>query len=810
MLRILKSRAQVWVLSLVLLFCFALSPQAGQPESLDKFHMTNVDHQIEAEFDLTRTLISPMNDSEWQVEFVFAGFGWQGSETFLSAQTISTSGNNIDIAYSGIVEWYKNSSSGIEHGFNVANPPSGSGTNLVIKMNVNTDLEINSIVGNCGAELCQDSQVILAYDKLKAFDAVGADLPICLQLTTGGWDIVVDTSGAQFPIVIDPVIARTSLPLYGTATGTHKFQKAINQTGTSYAEISIYSGSTAYISYYNGGTPSDPSDDSRLEVLRYEEHVVTVDPDCGNIIDFYSTIPDANKFEVILTATPPPVGGTDEQMFNYVKNTSGASVPEETVDAETRIAILKPFTDTIMTGTPYTFYILTRAKPALETVTASVSSARSVTANPRLSYENSFVRLQHGQDPKWNAGPNVAAGINPNTGAFELSDSDLFVKGRGLDFSFTRYYDSGFIYGECQRSHFNYIFDARIPSNPTSWAGIVNDKFSSWKSPLGTAWSSPWFQRLRRKGGNSLSSQTRIHHITGTGESFEFRYSGLLDGSTNIFALNDKNINELTFIEADREFVLTSGGGLKRVFHDFTVPELAGRLKYVEDRLSNRITLIYSGKLLTQIQDSMNRNIELEYDANGLLTGVTDFSGRMVNYEYENDQLTKVLQPEIEGLARREVVYTYHDDPDDSFRANGIETVTDARGNLVVTNTFSDFEFSYNVLPNGLGDTDYNRVINQQIGSGNFKFDYELISDNSHPELFPAPGIYSATSCMVNDPLGAVAQFVTLPGGLFRYCGCMMNLQIQVLKRQCSVIYQQVDLMKLFINIMWGGAKVGS
>jgi hypothetical protein len=134
--------------------------------------------------------------------------------------------------------------------------------------------------------------------------------------------------------------------------------------------------------------------------------------------------------------------------------------------------------------------------------------------------------------------PQKAYGINPFTGAFTHSHTDLSIPGRGIDFNLVRIHDSNIV-------HFD--FD----------------------SEFGYGWWSPYLQRLifdeevgeRTEENEVLSSYFPIHYKTG-------------EGRFERFALDEENPQkwitpkrsvflDLSYDETEKEYTLTGEGEIK-------------------------------------------------------------------------------------------------------------------------------------------------------------------------------------------------------------------------------------------------------
>ncbi len=128
------------------------------------------------------------------------------------------------------------------------------------------------------------------------------------------------------------------------------------------------------------------------------------------------------------------------------------------------------------------------------------------------------------------------------------------------------------------------------------------------------------------------------------GDSIEI---SLPNGSGHVFRLEgDKYIGEGTrasFVKnVNGVDILTTTDQYKYGFNT-----TSGRMTYMEDKNGNRIVLSYDGAKLVKITDTVGREYNLTYNANGLLEKVADPAGRTVQYSYNTaNLLTKVTDPE--------------------------------------------------------------------------------------------------------------------------------------------------------------------
>jgi hypothetical protein len=136
--------------------------------------------------------------------------GGHGSRAALTPRPVrpSASANRVEYARAGSREWYVNGPLGIEQGFTIARPPSQDASpRLTLSI---------AISGNARASLASDAQSVtltrgasaLRYGSLTAIDARGRSLPARLASNGRRISIELDTSGASYPLQIDPLIGQ--------------------------------------------------------------------------------------------------------------------------------------------------------------------------------------------------------------------------------------------------------------------------------------------------------------------------------------------------------------------------------------------------------------------------------------------------------------------------------------------------------------------------------------------------------------------------------------------------------------------------
>lgn len=101
-------------------------------------------------------------------------------------------------------------------------------------------------------------------------------------------------------------------------------------------------------------------------------------------------------------------------------------------------------------------------------------------------------------------------------------------------------------------------------------------------------------------------------------------------------------------------YEITDSGGTVYTFENvdgiITAPPAKpqkARLSEIKDRNKNKLTLNYVGDNLVSVKDDLNRTLSFAYDANGHIKQVTDFSGRVWTYAYDDGRgnLNRVIDP---------------------------------------------------------------------------------------------------------------------------------------------------------------------
>ncbi|HAB19182.1 MAG TPA: hypothetical protein DCE44_22425 [Verrucomicrobiales bacterium] len=310
------------------------------------------------------------------------------------------------------------------------------------------------------------------------------------------------------------------------------------------------------------------------------------------------------------------------------------------------------------------------------------------------------------------------------SGEMYLDVEDLKIRGRGLDFIWTRNYRSKIGFNTTMGNGWDYSYNIFLEPEGTNYF-ICNgrarkDRF--WRRSDGTWARTEFFQ--------SLTSNP--------------------DGT-------------LTMVLADQ---------LKWHFRPFDGFPSQGKISAIEDRNGNTMRFAYDdqGRLIRVI-DTLDRQIRVDYNDDGFISRVTDFAGRSVRYEYysagEPDggpgDLKSVTSPAVIGTPTgndfpngKTTTYTYSTGHGDDRLNHNLLTVTDGRRNDLADSTFGQGPFVTNVYSteSDPGKVNYDRVIRQIWGGGIIDLTYVRLS-----QALPENNL-AVLKVILNDRMGNVKEML--------------------------------------------------
>ena len=216
--------------------------------------------------------------------------------------------------------------------------------------------------------------------------------------------------------------------------------------------------------------------------------------------------------------------------------------------------------------------------------------------------------------------------VNTATGNFFYDVTDLEIPGRGLPFGFDRTYNS-------------------------------QDESDG---PLGYGWTHNYNITLTVGADNSVTVRW------GDGKAATWTYDET-EGYIPMTGVFD------TLENTDGTFTVRRKDMIEYHF------DTSNRLSKIQDENENHLEFRYTGDLMTRVVDTVNRNIEFSYDANGRIAGILDPIGRTVTFTYD-------LNGNLKSSKNLDGKYTYYTyDPN-----HQILTITDPEENDVYTNVYDD------------------------------------------------------------------------------------------------------------------------
>jgi RHS repeat-associated protein len=231
-----------------------------------------------------------------------------------------------------------------------------------------------------------------------------------------------------------------------------------------------------------------------------------------------------------------------------------------------------------------------------------------------------------------------------------------------------------------------------------------------------------------------------LFYLNGELNRYRFTY---VDGTSYI---SPKGVYDVIVQNADGTYTLTEKHGTAYKFDQngilteirdrngnslrFTY-DLAGKMpiigKSVFSNDPNPKVIAYDYKLI-KITDTVGREITLTYNPSGRLIRIVDFSGRVYAYTYDllgNGDLTSFTTPVTEGYPAG-LSTTY------SYTGHNLETITDAKGQVYLTNHY---------------DTN-DKVSQQDYNGGTFLFSYDTTNNRTtvtDPNGYQTQWTYNST-----------------------------------------------------------------
>ncbi len=163
--------------------------------------------------------------------------GYSEARTLDRPQQVTARDSTVTYQWNDNVrEWWVNSGEDLEQWFELEHRPDGGlkGEPLTLTMNLETGLAYSQHLGPDGSELrfAGVAGAIITYNRLKAWDATGRELPASMKLSTGQLELVIDDSAANYPLTIDPSFQQQTYLKASNTSAYDKFGSSVAMSGS--------------------------------------------------------------------------------------------------------------------------------------------------------------------------------------------------------------------------------------------------------------------------------------------------------------------------------------------------------------------------------------------------------------------------------------------------------------------------------------------------------------------------------------------------------------------------------------------------
>ena len=303
------------------------------------------------------------------------------------------------------------------------------------------------------------------------------------------------------------------------------------------------------------------------------------------------------------------------------------------------------------------------------------------------------------------------------SGEFTESVVDLRIKGRGLDFIWSRKYRSRFGQSTAQGNGWDFSYNIRVEPNGDDLMLLEgNARLDLYSLQTEGGWTAPEFFRT-------------IEQNPDGGFTLTFADTGTWD------------------------------------FHPLDHPDAPGKISAITDRNGNALTFDYDGQgRLVAVHDTLDtpdnpRVITILYDPeSGFIESITDFIDRTVQYDYYQDgdadgsagDLKSVTTPLVTGTPNgndfpdgKTTVYTYATGLTEPLNHN-LLTITDPKAQTYLTNVYVE-----------IGGFSFDRVVRQVWGGPGDIVDFVYV-----PVAPVAANNFAVSKVIVNDRVGNVKEYL--------------------------------------------------
>ena len=179
---------------------------AAQPGG---FRLENPNNRLTTDFTAERVCLH-VGTAEWRLKL--QGYGYGDQLTISKPVAPLATANRVEYQRGALIEWYENGPLGLEQGFNLEQAPGKSqGEPLTVELAVSGNMVASVESGGHGLTLRKNGIPALHYSGLTAHDKSGRELRTWLDASGDRLRLRVDDAGAQYPLVIDPIVQQATL-----------------------------------------------------------------------------------------------------------------------------------------------------------------------------------------------------------------------------------------------------------------------------------------------------------------------------------------------------------------------------------------------------------------------------------------------------------------------------------------------------------------------------------------------------------------------------------------------------------------------
>ena len=210
---------------------------------------------LRTSFGPTGPALSPLAGG-WDLHMALARIGRPGALAEVEAAEVVGSAQGVEYRRGpALTEWYRNEARGLEQGFTVAAAPAGGHGPLVLELDTSGLAIALSPDGSEVTASTADATAVLRYSGLEVTDATGRRLPARLGVEGQAVQLLVDDTGAPYPLTVDPWFQQAKLTAPdGAAAGELGYSVAVSGDTAVVGAIEGAGNGSAYVFLRSGGT----------------------------------------------------------------------------------------------------------------------------------------------------------------------------------------------------------------------------------------------------------------------------------------------------------------------------------------------------------------------------------------------------------------------------------------------------------------------------------------------------------------------------------------------------------------------------